>query len=51
MNDYEMLTMAAQGFVMSNATPRLIHALPNHPRARHCDDDGVANQLAEIFAL
>ena len=51
MNDYEMLTMAAQGFVMSNATPRLMHALPDHPRARHCDDDGVATQLAEIFQL
>ena len=51
MNDYEMLTMAARGFVMDNATERLKRALPAHPVAAHCDDDGVARQLIEIFGL
>ena len=51
MNDYEMLTMAARGFVMDNATDRLKRALPAHPVAQHCDEDGVARQLIEIFGL
>lgn len=51
MNDYEMLTMAAKGFVMDNATDRLKRALPAHPVAAHCDEDGVARRLIEIFGL
>ena len=51
MNDFEMLTMAARGFVMDNATERLKRALPEYPVAQHCDEDGVARQLIEIFGL
>ena len=51
MNDFEMLTMAARGFVMHNATERLKRALPEHPVAEHCDQDGVARRLTEIFGL
>lgn len=51
MNDYEMLTMASQGFVMANASQRLKQALPGHARAGHCDEDGVAHKLAALFGL
>jgi Cof subfamily protein (haloacid dehalogenase superfamily) len=51
MNDYEMLTMASQGFVMANASLRLKQALPGHARAGHCDEDGVAHKLAALFGL
>jgi len=51
MNDFEMLSMAAKGFVMSNATERLRNALPDHPVTGHCDDDGVARQLIDIFGI
>lgn len=51
MNDFEMLSMAAKGFVMDNATERLKRALPAHPVAQHCDEDGVARRLIEIFGL
>ncbi len=51
MNDFELLSMAAKGFVMSNATERLRNALPNHPLTGHCDDDGVARQLIDIFGI
>ena len=37
--------------VMDNATDRLKRALPAHPIAQHCDEDGVARQLIEIFGL
>ena len=45
MNDYEMLSMAARGFVMNNATERLKRALPATRSPHICDDDGVARQL------
>ncbi|MFT3849794.1 MAG: HAD hydrolase family protein [Propionivibrio sp.] len=51
MNDFEMLSMAAKGFVMDNATERLKRALPAHPIAGHCDEDGVARRLIELFGL
>lgn len=51
MNDLELLSMAAKGFVMSNATERLRKALPQHPLAASCDEDGVARRLIEIFGL
>jgi Cof subfamily protein (haloacid dehalogenase superfamily) len=51
MNDFEMLTMAARGYVMSNATERLRKSLPLHPLAATCDEDGVAQRLIEIFEL
>ena len=51
MNDFEMLSMTAKGFVMSNATSQLKNALPEHPVAEHCDEDGVARRLTEIFGL
>jgi Cof subfamily protein (haloacid dehalogenase superfamily) len=51
MNDYELLSMAAKGFLMSNATERLRRALPNHSVTGNCDEDGVAHRLVEIFGL
>lgn len=51
MNDFEMLSMAARGFVMGNASERLKAALPDHPRIGLCDEDAVARQLAELFGL
>ena len=51
MNDFELLTMAARGFVMHNATEQLKRALPAHPVAEHCDNDGVARRLIDIFGL
>jgi len=51
MNDFELLSMAAKGFLMENATARLKEALPDNPVAPNCDDDGVARCLVEIFDL
>lgn len=51
MNDLEMLSMAAQGFLMANANERLKMALPQHRVVGHCDENGVANHLVEIFGL
>lgn len=51
MNDYEMLSMAAKGILMSNATERLRRALPEYPFTGTCDEDGVAHRLIEIFGL
>ncbi len=51
MNDYEMLAMVGRGFVMENAMSELRHRLPQNPHAAHCNDNGVACQLIEIFDL
>lgn len=51
MNDLEMLSMVGRGFVMENATDHLKSALPHHPRAVSCDEDGVARRLVEMFGL
>jgi Cof subfamily protein (haloacid dehalogenase superfamily) len=51
MNDFEMLSMVGHGILMQNAAPRLAEALPSHRRARHCDEDGVAHHLIEIYGL
>lgn len=51
MNDYELLDMAGTGYLMGNAATRLRQALPDHPLAEHCDDDGVARRLIAVFGL
>lgn len=49
LNDLEMLSVVGKGFVMGNASPRLLEALPNHDRAPHNTEDGVAQILEKIF--
>jgi len=51
MNDFEMLSMVGRGYVMSNAMDELKRRLPANPRAHHCNDDGVARRLIELFEL
>ena len=51
MNDLEMLEMVGRGYVMTNAMPELKRRLPFNPRADHCNDDGVARCLIELFDL
>jgi len=51
MNDYEMLSMVAKGFLMGNAHERLKAALPDHAVIGHSDEDGVAHCLIEVFGL
>lgn len=49
MNDLEMLSMVGHGVVMANATERLQRELPTLPRAKTCDEDGVAQYLSRVF--
>jgi len=51
MNDFELLSMVGRGFVMENAMEELKRRLPDNPRARHCNEDGVARRLIELFDL
>ncbi|WP_341678013.1 Cof-type HAD-IIB family hydrolase [Niveibacterium sp. SC-1] len=51
MNDFEMLSMVGRGFVMANAMEELKRRLPDNPRAGHCNEDGVAQRLIELFEL
>lgn len=49
LNDYEMLSLVGNPFVMSNASPRLLKALSEVPRAPKNTEDGVAQILERLF--
>ena len=49
LNDYEMLSLVGNPFVMSNASPRLLEALSEVPRAPKNTEDGVAQILERLF--
>lgn len=51
MNDYEMLQLAGTPVIMDNAMEALKTSLPNVPRARPHDKDGVALYLRDVFGL
>lgn len=49
LNDYEMLSIVGNPFVMSNGSPRLLEALPHVAKAPKNTEDGVAQILENIF--
>lgn len=49
LNDYEMLSTVKKGFLMGNASTRLIEKLPKNEIIGTCDEDGVAKKLKELF--
>ncbi|HSC79637.1 MAG TPA: Cof-type HAD-IIB family hydrolase [Chitinolyticbacter sp.] len=51
LNDKEMLQTAGHPFIMGNANPRLIEALPHLPRIASNAEAGVALKLHELFGI
>lgn len=51
LNDYEMLAMTGESYIMSNAISALKKKLPEKEIIDSCDNDGVAKKLAEIFEI
>ncbi|WP_027468666.1 Cof-type HAD-IIB family hydrolase [Deefgea rivuli] len=50
-NDIQLLAVAGNPFIMSNASPKLKAAHPNATMIGSNDEHGVAQQLRKIFAL
>ncbi len=51
MNDFEMISKAGKGYIMSNGRERLKKKLPHVEIIGSCDEDGVAKKLKEVFKL
>lgn len=51
MNDVEMLNAVGRGVLMGNADERLIQALPDNEQTGFCNDDAVANYLADLYGI
>ena len=51
MNDLEMLGSVGKGVLMGNADERLVGELPDNEQIGFCDNDAVANYLAELYGI
>ena len=51
MNDVEMLGAVGRGVLMGNADERLVKALPDNEQTGFCDEDAVANYLADLYGI
>ena len=45
------LDSVGKGVLMGNADQRLVEALPENEQTGFCDDDAVANYLADLYGV
>lgn len=49
MNDVEMLQVVGKGYLMGNATPKLVESLPKHEMIGKNSEDGVARHIEKLL--